>query len=156
MRRMAATVTIISACSGEGPRGMTATAVAPVSMEPLSVLVAINRRASIHGSMRMGALYCINVLHAGQHELAAMFGSPERWAERFAGDDWDTSEDGLPYLPGAQANIFCRQAGSWEHGTHSIIVGDIVRMRVANAVDPLLYADGAYRALAQPVGTSIL
>jgi len=47
MRRLAATVTPITAGSGDGRTGMAATAVASATTEPPTLLVAVNRSASL-------------------------------------------------------------------------------------------------------------
>jgi flavin reductase (DIM6/NTAB) family NADH-FMN oxidoreductase RutF len=151
MRRLAATVTIVSTVDGCGRRGMTATSVVPVSMEPLSLLVAVNRTAAMHAPMCAATAFCINVLRGDQQDLASVFGSSGRWMERFVGDDWEEDAHGVPYLRHAQANLFCRRSVCWEYGTHSIFVGDVDRILVAEDVDPLLYADGRYRQLNQPM-----
>jgi flavin reductase len=45
MRRLAATVNVVTARSGERCFGMTATAVTSLSMDPVSALVCVNRSA---------------------------------------------------------------------------------------------------------------
>src|SRR5690606_28719957 len=51
MRRVAATVNVISICVEGRPMGITATAVSSVSMSPPSLLVCINQAASLHEPM---------------------------------------------------------------------------------------------------------
>ena len=48
MRRVAATVNVISICVDGKPMGITATAVSVVSMDPPSLLVCVNQAASVH------------------------------------------------------------------------------------------------------------
>ena len=51
MRRVASTVNVISICVDGRPMGITATAVSSISLDPPSLLVCINRAASLHASM---------------------------------------------------------------------------------------------------------
>ncbi|MBP7705041.1 MAG: flavin reductase [Caulobacter sp.] len=54
-RRLASSVAVITAGAWEGAVGMTATAVTSVSMDPPSLLVCVNRSATLHGAvMRTG------------------------------------------------------------------------------------------------------
>ena len=48
MRRVASTVNVISICVDGQPMGITATAMSPISMDPPSLLVCINRLAALH------------------------------------------------------------------------------------------------------------
>ena len=73
MRRVASTVNVISICVEGQAMGITATAVSPISMDPPSLLVCINRTASVHPSMADMSHFGVNVLHRDQAEVAQMF-----------------------------------------------------------------------------------
>src|SRR3546814_11559677 len=67
MRRLAATVTVISTRADDGIRhGMTATAVTSVSADPPAVLACVNRSAALHAQLHLGPLFCINLLQIGR------------------------------------------------------------------------------------------
>ena len=51
MRRVASTVNVISIYVDGQPMGITATAVSSISLDPPSLLVCINRAASLHAPM---------------------------------------------------------------------------------------------------------
>jgi len=61
MRGIISTVTVVSAKNGENKQAMTATSVASLSLDPPSMLVCINREASIHEVMKEGLGFCINI-----------------------------------------------------------------------------------------------
>jgi flavin reductase (DIM6/NTAB) family NADH-FMN oxidoreductase RutF len=71
MRRLARSVTVISCCDGERRYSMSATAVDSLSTEPPSLLICINRTASIFPPLDAGADFCINVLAAQHQDIAA-------------------------------------------------------------------------------------
>ena len=73
MRRIAATVTIVTAHDGERHHGMTATAVTSLSMAPPSLLVCINKKTFLHDIMLKADSFCVNVLHQDHAELSAVF-----------------------------------------------------------------------------------
>ena len=73
MRQVAATVSIISTRSEGSRYGMTATAVTSVSCDPPSLLVCINRSASIHKPLEERKLFWVNLLREGQQSLCSTF-----------------------------------------------------------------------------------
>ena len=107
MRRVASTVTIITAADGEHHHGMTVTAVSPVSMEPPSLLVCLNNNTRLHGIMGQAPRFCVNILHADQADLSRAFSGAVPGEERFKTGAWKRGEGGLGYLLDAQANVFC-------------------------------------------------
>lgn len=146
MRRVAATVNVISLNVHGRPVGITATAVSSLSMDPPSLLVCINRAASVHASMADMARFRINILHRDQIEIARMFADRKMEALRFA-DGWELDGDGPPRLIDAQASVLCRRIDHHQFGTHSIFIGVIEDVCVRDDVSPLLYWDGRYGAV---------
>jgi flavin reductase (DIM6/NTAB) family NADH-FMN oxidoreductase RutF len=63
---------------------------------------------------------------------------------------WRDTEEGLPYLTDAQANLFCEIDRISDYGTHTIFIGRVSSAVVHADVDPLLYQDGKY-VIARPV-----
>jgi flavin reductase len=143
MRRVASTVTVISIRVGGQPMGITATAVSPISMDPPSLLVCINRTASVHGSMEDVTHFRVNVLHRDQEEVAQMFADRTQHGLRFL-SGWDLGCAAAPRLLDAQAAILCRRIDSHSFGTHSIFIGVIEDVAVREEINPLLYLDGRY------------
>jgi flavin reductase (DIM6/NTAB) family NADH-FMN oxidoreductase RutF len=148
MRRFAATVSIITTSDDGKIHGMTATAVTSLSMDPPSLLICINQKASMHDTLLRARRFCVNVLHSDQVDLSAVFSGKLASAERFQHGNWVHHEDGLPSLVDAQANLFCRRTASIPYGTHTILVGVVEEAGVRDAVSPLVYQDGVYCAVA--------
>lgn len=148
MRRLAASVCVITAVDGSGQRhAMTATAVTSVSDDPASLLVCVNRHTTLHDILAQGGRFAVNVLSADQADISILCASGESGESRFAQGQWGDA-NGLPYLRDAQAVFFCRTARQMTHGTHLIAIGDVDKALVADdAVNPLLYANGQYRRL---------
>ena len=146
LRRFAKSVMVVS-CEMDGRRyAMSATAVSEVSLDPPIMLICVNREATLHIPLLAGADFAINLLHAGQEQIARNCGGELRGAERFEHGDWQNSEAGPPILADAQAYFVCRQEQRVEHGTHSIFIGEVIAAHCNRSVDPLVYVDGAYIA----------
>ena len=146
LRRVALTVNVISISIDGQPMGITATAVSPLSMDPASLLVCINRAASVHGSMEDVSHFRINVLHRDQETVAQMFADRSQHALRFL-SGWDLACAAAPRLIDAQATILCRRTDSHSFGTHSIFIGVVEEADARTAIDPLVYLDGRYGAI---------
>jgi flavin reductase (DIM6/NTAB) family NADH-FMN oxidoreductase RutF len=147
MRRLAATVTIVTG-GPEGNRGgFAATAVCSVSADPPALLVCVNRAASLHASLTMGSLFCVNLLHGQHTELSHVFGGKVVPEERFNFGSWDHDPDGVPFLTDAQANVFCTVDALMPYGTHTIVVGKVHHVRLHGEIAPLIYSDGRFIAI---------
>ena len=145
MRSIAATVFVVTLSEADRRYGVTATAVSSLSMEPLSILVCINRNASFHPIISRAERFCLNALREDHQVIAAQFGSSKGAAERFQSGAWSLLS-GLPALDGAQANILCRKVRQEDFGTHTIFIGEVERVRSAPDARPLIYCDGLYRS----------
>jgi flavin reductase (DIM6/NTAB) family NADH-FMN oxidoreductase RutF len=149
MRRMAATVNVISICVDGKPMGITATAVSAVSMDPPSLLVCVNQAASVHPWIGDAEHFSVNVLHRDQADVATMFADRKLEAQRFL-TGWDNDCVTPPRLRDAQASILCRRIDHHRFGTHSIFIGVVEEVLTRAEVDPLIYLDG--RFLGAPCG----
>jgi flavin reductase (DIM6/NTAB) family NADH-FMN oxidoreductase RutF len=144
MRRLAATVSIISTGGPQGARyGMTATAITSVSAEPPSLLVCINRNASIHDPLHEVGRFCINVLGAGHEDHCFDFSGRTMGESRFQRGSWQ-SRFGIPYLADAQATIFCDVDQKMGYGSHTIFIGRVTDCLVNGEPKPLIYVNGTF------------
>lgn len=143
MRRVAATVNVISICVDGRPLGMTATAVSSISLDPPSLLVCVNRAASLHQPMEGISHFRVNVLHRDQETIADMFADRSRHGLRFL-SGWDLDCAPAPRLLDAQASILCRRTDHHSFGTHSIFIGVVEEIFARDDVDPLIYLDGRF------------
>lgn len=144
MRRLTSAVTVITTAHEAVRYGMTATAVTSVSADPPSLLICINRSASVHAPLVRSGRFCVNILLAEQTDIAQAFSGGVPQELRFAEGQWSADQSGVPFLREAQANIFCDTDALSSYGTHSIIVGKVSEVLVHGRVTPLLYQDGQY------------
>jgi flavin reductase (DIM6/NTAB) family NADH-FMN oxidoreductase RutF len=144
MRRLAATVTLVTTSDADGQRyGMLATSVTSVTMEPPMLLVCVSRSAHVHPALMARKRMCINVLLDEQGSLVRAFSSSLPHEERFANADWATHSGlALPFLPQAQALFFCEVDQVIEAGTHSVVLARVLESRSMDVVRPMVYVDG--------------
>ncbi|MFL1382370.1 flavin reductase family protein [Nocardiopsis protaetiae] len=144
MRRVASTVTVVTAVDPDRRHGMTVTAVSSLSMEPPALLVCINRNTLLHDVMTRGSGFCVNVLAGDQADVSTAFSGAVPPEERFGLGGWESDPDGRPYLTDGIANLFCRTRATLPYGTHTIFVGEVEGVRHGRKVLPLLYQDAHY------------
>ncbi len=143
MRRVASTVNVISICVDGQPMGITATAMSPISMDPPSLLVCINRAAAVHAQMEDVSHFGVNVLHREQEDIARMFADRTQHGQRFV-KGWENDCTRPPRLLDAQAAILCRRIDHHQFGTHSIFIGVVEDVVAREDIQPLVYVDGRY------------
>jgi flavin reductase (DIM6/NTAB) family NADH-FMN oxidoreductase RutF len=142
LSQFATGVTVITTRLADGSfRGLTASSFNSVSLDPPLVLWSLGERANSLPIFSGNSHYVINVLAAGQEELALRFS--RRSEDPFAGVDYMLSRTGQPILKGAAAWFECHNRSRYPEGDHVIFVGEVEEC----AVDPqpaLLFHGGRF------------
>lgn len=161
MRRLAASVTIITSRDADGsPHGMVASSVISVSMEPPSMLIAVNRNAGLHPVLLRSKQFCINLLSESQSDLLKAFSTTALRDQRFLADSWRDAwaadSHHLPWLPDAAASIECEVDFVTDYGTHSLFIGRVRLVHYApmpkasqSTARPLVWLAGQQAALSR-------
>jgi flavin reductase (DIM6/NTAB) family NADH-FMN oxidoreductase RutF len=139
-------VAVVTTRSEAGePRGLTANAVASVSLEPPLVLVCIDRGADSHGSIRAAGRFAINVLPQTGERIARRFAGDET-GSKFEGIAWHEEVTGAPVLDEALAWVDCTVRDAFDGGDHTIFVGHVAAGD-AREGEPLVYYRGGFNRL---------
>jgi len=141
MRHIASTVYAVTTGHGGGRFGILATAVNSLSFDPPSLLVCVNRTASLHAPLAEARIFCVNVLGLSNRDIAEHFMSDRE--DRFAVGEWE-EEQGVPILASAQSSLVCRIAHRHDFGTHSIFIGELIAAKHRQDATPLTYFDRHY------------
>lgn len=144
MRRLASGVALVTTADSLGNRhGIAMTAFMSLSMDPPSMLLAINRTASLCAPLLPRGLFAVNVLAAEQERACAAFVARPA-AERFAGSEWTEDESGMPVVSGAVARIICAVGQAESFGSHMIVKGLVRSVTLGEDRAPLVYVSGRY------------
>jgi flavin reductase (DIM6/NTAB) family NADH-FMN oxidoreductase RutF len=149
MGSFATGVTVITVDDQGTVEGMTANAFTSVSLNPLLVLVCVDRQARTHAHLHARKRFGVNVLAEAQRAIADYYARPDRThdrAEQESGARFDRTAQGTPVLEGALAYLECRLETIQEAGDHTIFIAEIEHVVVREG-DPLLYFKGAYRKI---------
>lgn len=152
MRALTSGVTVIGAYGPDGaPLAMTATAVTSLTADPPSLLVCVNRRASIAPALVLHARFSVNVLAGDQIDIAKAFGGQldVRGTGRFIYGNWRRVDDTeVPLLTGARVSFECEVSHVHEWATHHIVIGSVLDVHFSHsASQSLVYTDGKYHAV---------
>lgn len=152
MRALTGGVTVIGAYGPDGtPMAMTATAVTSLTAEPPSLLVCVNRSASMAAALVAQARFSVNVLGADQMEVAKAFGGQldVRGTGRFIYGNWRRVDDTeVPVLTGSRVSFECQVSHVHEWATHHIVIGSVLDVHFSRASSQsLCYSDGKYHAV---------
>lgn len=131
MRAFAAPVSLITVREQGGDwRGMAASSVSSLCMEPPSILLAIDRASSTLETIRRVGRICVNCLSCDQQDVVAVFASERRRSERFRVGDWSEGPNGSPWVVGARAALFCTVERTVDYGTHTILMNRVEAVRL--------------------------
>lgn len=146
MRRLAASVVVATARDGDTRYAMAASACTSLSMDPPSILLCVNKTASIFPVLDRGKDFCINVLSSAHEALSIACSGGQKGEARFDIGDWKNDPGtNTPYLGDAQASLICAVEDIHHYGTHGIFIGRVKRVYVhGDVVHPLIYIDGRY------------
>ena len=146
MGHFATGVTVVTTHDGDGKlAGLTANAVASVSLDPPMVLVCVDKQSDSYPSFAASRAFVINILSKRQETLSRRFA--KSGGDKFTGIGYHIGVTGAPILDDTIAFIECEVRYDFDAGDHSIYVGEATGIAVSSEEDPLLYFRGGYRNL---------
>ena len=141
-------VAIVATLTRSGrPCGLTANAVAAVSLIPPLVLACVERGADSHDALRAAGVFSINVLDTGSEAVARRFAGSDG-TSKFEGVRYHAESSGVPVLDEALAWVDCRVHAEYDGGDHTIFVGEVLAAGARDG-EPLLYHRGRYGRLTE-------
>jgi flavin reductase (DIM6/NTAB) family NADH-FMN oxidoreductase RutF len=141
-RKITTGVYVVGVAHDGARDAFTATSLVQVSYRPLLLALAINPKHASYPLLRDSGTWTVNILRAGELELARRFGTPPAsGSDKLAGSDWGVGRLGAPILKGASAYFDCRLVSEVSAGDHQVVIGKVIGGSVfAQGFEPLLYA----------------
>ena len=148
--RLATGVTIVSSRLGGIDHAMTANALASVSLEPLLVLVCVEREARFHDAIVESGVWGVSILPSTGRATAdwlatrgrPLHGQLDRVPTHRGGT-------GVALLDESLATLECESTDTYAGGDHTIVVGRVLSVEISDRPgDALVYYRGRYDALA--------
>jgi flavin reductase (DIM6/NTAB) family NADH-FMN oxidoreductase RutF len=142
-----ATGVAVVTCHGpDGPAGLTTNAVTSLSLDPLLLLVCFDDGSRTLAAVREARRFAVNVLRAGQEDLAVVFASKRVAREKFEAVT-HVDAHGVPVLDGALAWLACDLRELHPGGDHTIGIGVVTHFDADPDGEPLVWFRGGYRGL---------
>jgi 3-hydroxy-9,10-secoandrosta-1,3,5(10)-triene-9,17-dione monooxygenase reductase component len=144
-------VTVITGAENGRPAGFACQAFAALSLTPPLVLFCPSASSRTWPAIANSGTFCVNVLAAGQQEIARRFGVSG--PDKFAGLSWSPSRSGAPVLSGVLTWVECAVQAVHEAGDHYLVVGRVTELGPSQPGRPLLFYRGRYAAIDAGSGT---
>jgi flavin reductase len=141
MRKVAATVCLVTTRENGTAHGMAATAVSSLCADPPAILVCIKRSASVHGPVSRVKWFSVNLL-GEQHDALFRDFTARQGSARFDVGHWIDGPNGMPCLADTTATLICFLEQQVDYGTHTICIGRVESVTVTQSGPPLLYQEG--------------
>jgi flavin reductase (DIM6/NTAB) family NADH-FMN oxidoreductase RutF len=153
MRSAAASISLVTSTDADGKyHGMAVTSWASLSMDPPSMLVAVNRSASVHAIISASRRFCLNLMSDTHSEILERFSRSDMRDSRFTPEHWRAGPGGLPVLRDALASQLCTVEAAHDYGTHTIFVGRVDGVFLLSSAgkdtNPLIWMNGSKVTLA--------
>jgi flavin reductase (DIM6/NTAB) family NADH-FMN oxidoreductase RutF len=140
MAHVATPVSVVTTVRGGNAYGTTVSAFLSLSMHPPMVLVSLDAGSNLLATLEPGSPLGVNVLDAGQGELARHFATKSE--NKFAGIPWQYAA-GAPRLPELQVWIAGRVAQITPAGDHMLVLVNVEEAAPGHG-SPLTYWNGAF------------
>jgi flavin reductase (DIM6/NTAB) family NADH-FMN oxidoreductase RutF len=147
MARVPAGVVVVSARIENGYRGMTASSLVSISVDPPMVIVGLEREAATRAAVAQTKAFNVSVLTRSQEFLADRFaGRAPAIDPRWEGVPHRLGANGIPLIEGCAAWLECRLVEIRPAGDHDICVGEVTAA-TAGSGDPLILWDRSFWTL---------
>jgi flavin reductase (DIM6/NTAB) family NADH-FMN oxidoreductase RutF len=149
--RFATGITVVTCVVDGFDHAMTANAFASVSINPLLVMVCVERDSRFHDAITASQTWGVSILAADAEPTSRWFatrGRPLAGQLERSGHH-RSPRSGVAWIDGALASLECSTAEVRRAGDHDIVIGEVVELEIASneAVDPLLYFRRNYCSL---------
>lgn len=149
MRLFPQGVTVVTAQSEDGPKGITVSSFTSVSLNPPLVLVSLARGSDLHDLLTSTKSFAVNFLADDQKSVSDLFAGRIQVKERFDMVKFHKGSTDSPIIDGARAVIECNVWRVYDGGDHSIVLGEVVKASALSTRRPLVYYTQQYTTTEQ-------
>lgn len=140
-RQFVTGVTVVTAMDDGTPRGLAVNAFASISLDPATVMVAVQHTSSTHDCLFRADHLAINILSTDQLDVVKRFAVKSD--DKFAGLDWDAGPFGSPLIARSAAVMEVHIRERLRASTHTVFMCRVVHAEVSNR-HPMVYSAGKF------------
>jgi len=134
-------VTVVTTMDDEKPRGLAVNAFSSVSLDPPTVMVAVQRTSSTHDCLFRATHLAINILSTNQLDVVGVFAT--KADDKFAGLDWEPGPFGSPLIARSSAQMEVEIRERLQASTHTLFVCRVLHATVSDR-HPMVYSAGKF------------
>jgi flavin reductase (DIM6/NTAB) family NADH-FMN oxidoreductase RutF len=140
-RQFVSGVTVVTAMDEQKPRGLAVNAFSSVSLDPPTVMVAVQRTSSTHDCLFRATHLAINILSTDQLDVVKTFATKSE--DKFAGLDWTPGPFGSPLIARSSAQMEVEIRERLQASTHTLFVCRVLHATVSDR-HPMVYSAGKF------------
>ena len=144
MSRVPSSVAVVTVDADGQRLGLTVGSLVALSLEPPLVAIALSGQAAMHELVREAGGFAVSILAAGQERLAQHFARGVPPIVMWHGIALEARASGAPLLAGALGWLECGLRDELPVGTHTLFVGDVLRVELGKDAPPLQRSHGEY------------
>jgi len=145
-------VTVVTTRVGDYLHGSTVNSFTSVSLEPMLVLVCLDKKGDTHELLLKSGIFAVNILAQEQEGMSRLFATKgEGHSHNLDQVAYRLGVTGAPILEGCLAYLDCVVAHRFPGGDHTIFIGEVVDGALIREAPPLVFFRGKYvRLLESP------
>ena len=140
-RQFVSGVTVVTTMDDEKPRGLAVNAFSSISLDPPTVMVAVQRTSSTHDCLFRATHLAINILSTDQLDVVGVFAT--KADDKFAGLDWEPGPFGSPLIARSSAQMEVEIRERLQASTHTLFVCRVLHATVSDR-HPMVYSAGRF------------
>ncbi|PNP96842.1 FMN reductase [Sphingobium sp. SA916] len=121
---------IVTSDGPGGKVGFSATAVCSVTDAPPTLLICLNRSASVYEAVMKNRRICVNTIAPQHQALALLFGGKSAQSDRFSSGKWTDVKGVPPVLKDALVSFNGLISETSRIGTHDILYVELDEIRI--------------------------
>lgn len=134
-------VTVVTAIDDGKPRGLAVNAFASISLDPATVMVAVQHTSSTHDCLFRATHLAINILSTDQLDVVNRFAVKSD--DKFAELDWEPGPFGSPLIARSAALMEVEIRERLRASTHTVFMCRVVHADVSDR-DAMIYSAGKF------------
>ncbi len=148
MARLASGLTLISCWDGASPKGLVATSLVGLSVDPPRLLFSVRHEASAHDALLLADRYSATVLSEADLAEAETFATSAGAGGRFKSGAWRLDDAFAPRFSGGLVSFDLRTEHRIGADSHTIFIAEILDV-TTQAGAPLVYFERTFSRLSQ-------
>lgn len=139
MSNFATGITVITSADEEDQFGLTVNAFSSVSIDPLMILICLDKQTRFLPKIKQKGQFVVNILSDKQADLIWEFAKKENRPQKFSEDF--SEKFNLPILKDSISILECQISNIVDAGDHEVILAEVLTI-VNNDLKPLIYVNG--------------